>query len=467
MKRTLLILVTVFVGYCSFGQLGSIVNGDFEDWTNNTLFEDPDIWLTGNYGWGTYVVATKSTDKVGGNYSLRLENIINGTDTAFGYALHGDVGQGGPGGGIPYSDIVDTLKGWYKYDIQTGDSANMMVEFKFGGNTVSMDLIKFVGTQNTWTEFAYPINVGLAQPDSVMIAFVAGNAMGGYVLDGSWLMLDDVSFSSSVNNSPAAIPNGGFEAWSDIMVEDADDWSSFNPILYSQQAIPARKTADANSGVYAMELETMLINNGKDTINGMVSKGALDFWKQSNGIPYIWQPDTFMGYYKYAPVGIDTAYIYVQFTFNANPIEAQWIMVSGTVSTYTLFERSLNVAFVPDSMQVMLWAGSNPGSILKVDDLSLVGGNVGISTIDAQVAGLSLYPNPAGNACTMEYLLTEKATTTISIYNLLGEEVYSENNTSLAGLQRMQLNLQDMVPGMYLLNLEINGKNYSQKLIRE
>lgn len=467
MKKAILILVTVFVGYCSFGQLGSIVNGDFEDWTNNVLFEDPDIWVTGNYGWGGQVVATKSTDKVGGNYSLRLESIINGNDTAFGYALHGQTGQNGPQGGIPYTDIVDTIKGWYKYDIQTGDSANIFVEFRFGGSTVSMDVIKFIGTQNTWTKFAYAINAGLATPDSVMVGFVAGNAMANQVMDGTWLMLDDVSFASSVNNSPAAIPNGGFEAWSDIAVEDADDWTSYNALLYAMQVTPARKTTDKNSGVYAMELETIDFNNGQDTMNGVVAKGVLNFWGQSNGIPYIWQPDTFKGYYKYAPAGTDTAFIYIQFTTSGNVIDQKWIIVEGTINTYTLFEQSLSVGSIPDSMQVMLWAGSNPGSILKVDDLELIGGNVGISMVDATVAGLTLYPNPAGDVCTMKYLLTEKATAVVSIYSILGEEVYRENYSSQAGLQRLQLNLQDIVPGMYLLNLEINGKNYSQRLIRE
>ncbi len=466
MKKISLISVGLFVCSCTFGQNGSIVNGGFENWSNNILFENPDIWLTGN-NISSDIVATKSTDKVGGNYSIRLESIINGNDTAFGFALHGQIGNNGPEGGIPYSDVVDTIKGWYKYATQPGDSNNILIEFKNGGNIVSQDLIKFAGTQNTWTKFAYPINAGLATPDSVVLGFVAGNALGSGVHDSTWLMLDDVSFASSVTNTPANIPNSGFEAWSDIQVEDADDWYSMNSLLNYQQLVPARKTADAHSGTYGAELETMTVNYGADTLTGVLAKGFIDYWAPSNGTPYTWQPDTFRGYYKYAPVGNDTAYISVQFSANANVIDQHWITITGTVNAYTLFEQQLNVGSVPDSMQIVMWSGNMPGSILKVDDLEFIGGNVGVSEVKTQVGSIILYPNPAKDACTLEYFSAKAGPACISIYNVLGDMVYNQTYSAGIGLQHLPLNLQDMEAGIYLLKLEINGQFYSQKLTLE
>jgi hypothetical protein len=381
MKKTLLLITSVFIAGLSFGQYGIVTNGGFENWTVNVLYENPNLWKTSNYNNNLSLVnATKDTDAQNGTYSIKLISNITGTDTADAYTILGDFGDNGPSNGFLYTTVVDTLKGWYKYSTQGTDSATLLAVM-FNQDTVTeMMAILVAGTQSTWTEFAMPFNAGLVAPDSMLVAFASSNALNDYVENGSWIMVDNISFASSTVSSPPAIPNGDFESWTDISSEDADNWFSYNQLLAGNGGTPTIKTLDSQAGTYALETKTMQWGPS-DTLRGVVTNGYFDNNGIQGGVSYTEMPTQFEGYYKYAPSGTDTAFVSITF-FNAGvPVESQGIQIGGNVTTYTNFTLPVNLTNPPDTMQIVIWPGDNPGSVLKIDELQLTGGNVGIENL--------------------------------------------------------------------------------------
>ncbi len=465
--KHLLLSTFMLLTTLAFAQPGQIANGGFENWTLQTLFENPDDWRTGNYEQPPYITVTKSSDSQHGNQSIRMESMINGNDSLFGYIIHGDIGDNGPEGGIPYTSVVDTFKFWTKYDIQPGDSATVAVFLKNGGIPFTFDVFKIpAGTQSSWMQMAYPINPGLMTPDSVVIAFASSNAFEEDMRDGSWLMIDNVEFASS-QGAADPIPNFSFENWSDVELEEADGYHSISAITAAAGITPVRKTTDANSGSFAVELETSLFQFGNetDTIHGVMTNGTLTQQMITGGVPYTASPTSFNGYYKYSPVGQDTGRVVVLFKNGGNIVGVAGHEATSNINTYTAFSHPLFIPTTPDTMLLTIWSGNNPGSILHVDDLSLSGGNVGIQYLDADDHNIMAYPNPAIDRATISYHLNGKARVALTLTDVEGRLIQQQTFERNNGLQQIALNLNDVEAGVYIYTLTINDKVFTDKLV--
>lgn len=463
MKKLLLSTIALICAMGTFAQFGTLPNGGMETWTTTTLYEDLTLWQTGNYEWNTSVNTTKETDAQNGNYSVRMVTEIIGTDTTFGYVLLGDF-DSIPNGGFPYTTVVDTFKGWYKYDIQAGDSATILLVM-FNSDTITEQVVKLVtGTQNTWTEFTMNFNAGLGTPDSFLVAAVSSNIFADTAVDGSWLMLDNLSFASSQINSPPAIPNGDFETWVDVDSEDADYFNTWNPFLAKWNIDVVRKSTDAMAGTYSMELETMSFNNGNDTTPGFATMGDIQYWGQVGGAAYTAQPDSFYFSWKYSPVNSDTAFIVIEFTNNTTLIASNAYQITGTNTSWMTFGLPLSVGSAPDTMRVMVYAGNNPGTILKVDELTLAGGNVGIQKLLGEQTKVLMYPNPAEDKVYLEYNLTEASEVTVSVYDITGKQVISAYFGEQRGEQRVSLDIGDLNTGLYFVSLIGDKETITKKL---
>ena len=52
----------------------------------------------------------------------------------------------------------------------------------------------------------------------------------------------------------------------------------------------------------------------------------------------------------------------------------------------------------------------------------------------------------------------------ISVYNNIGKMVYSENITLTPGLNNIKFEKNDILPGLYYLNVNFDGKDHMRKL---
>lgn len=86
-----------------------------------------------------------------------------------------------------------------------------------------------------------------------------------------------------------------------------------------------------------------------------------------------------------------------------------------------------------------------------------------INTLSTAENGLKVYPNPTNG--TINFMLNvSDGKYTLSLYNIMGQKVYSDN-TNTAGQYSATLNLSQYGKGVYLLVIDRNGKKMEKKIV--
>jgi hypothetical protein len=219
--KTITIIFSLLITLTINANAQVIPNYNFENWTNGAN-EAPDGWQThGNNHPGFYNV-TRSTEHSLGSYSVKLENKIANGDTTIGVIETTYPGFGeGLGPCFPVSVAYTSLKGYYKYSPQNGDSAQFIAPlFKEGyanplgyGNILAMGAMNF-GAAATFTPFSIPINYFDAlTPDSAYILITASRGIdfsnGAHLptLGNSVLYIDALNYDTYITgiNDPMEI----------------------------------------------------------------------------------------------------------------------------------------------------------------------------------------------------------------------------------------------------------------------
>ena len=88
----------------------------------------------------------------------------------------------------------------------------------------------------------------------------------------------------------------------------------------------------------------------------------------------------------------------------------------------------------------------------------------GISDINNSSTGMiSIYPNPASSSLTVEYQLQKDAAVQLTVFNLLGEMITSNELTTKGfGLHADQLDISKLEAGTYMLQLKIDDQLISK-----
>ena len=91
--------------------------------------------------------------------------------------------------------------------------------------------------------------------------------------------------------------------------------------------------------------------------------------------------------------------------------------------------------------------------------------STGINENNINKTDIIIYPNPATTTLNVEANLQEQSLNSITLYNLLGSEVY---NKSFNKTNKTNLNLGDITSGIYFINIELdNGILYKRKILIE
>jgi len=75
-----------------------------------------------------------------------------------------------------------------------------------------------------------------------------------------------------------------------------------------------------------------------------------------------------------------------------------------------------------------------------------------------------IFPNPTTSICYLNYDLTKESEVTVSVYNMLGELVYSEVSYKSTGNVTQELSLKNLMQGNYSVEILINGLKTVKKL---
>ena len=458
MKKSLLFILATLLTVVGFAQ-----NFDFENWTQDTILNLDEYQTSVSdhpmYGQDAIFPSTDCTD---GNYSVRLETILSPeNDTIFGYFTNGDPDNFS--GGTPTSlASIDSVVGYYKYDIQPGDTALFLCMAKYNGAPAGGNVFTITGTQSTWIRFSYPVLA--SSVDSVIIAAASSNAINEIgITPGSYIMFDNIQLKSNTLGMEQ-IPNYSFENWSNIIWEDLAGWNTPNHYIIGYASTPVEKTTDAFSGSYAARLNTIFFPEWNDTLIGYISYGEWTQTGPTGGFPYTDQPDSVQVHYKSSFTGNDTAYF--QFTFKkmGTPIAYNGTAISQNQSSYTLFSQAVNLPQAPDTVFIWISSGNNPGSQIIVDDIEFLFpvGNNEIYNIHQVVS----FPNPASDNLYFNMNFEKSNDVNIDIYNMEGKLLSCNNFKNLYGYSKVSVNISDLPKGNYIYKVSVDNKVYTKTFIK-
>lgn len=94
-------------------------------------------------------------------------------------------------------------------------------------------------------------------------------------------------------------------------------------------------------------------------------------------------------------------------------------------------------------------------------------GTTGLQNNNDLTTEINSYPNPFNGTTTISYTLTKTSVVSISIYDLIGNEVtiLKSNENENAGKQGVKWDASGLSNGIYLLAVRINENIYTQKLL--
>lgn len=464
MKKLILIMLFAVNSYFLHAQSKQILNGGFEDWSSKNLYENPTSWGSSNTNeYRGIVLVEKSGDAYHGNYSIKISNgTVNG-DSLFGYVFKGTIGNDGPSGGIPFTDSCNTIKGYYKSNLQGNDTAYALVIKFMGGNMISMDMILITDSStNSWTSFSLPFNP--SKQDEIFFGFLASNPFDEVTpTPGSWLMVDSISIFHNQNPLPIAINNFSFETWENTAYNEPDYWYSFNAAFAGLGKANVKQSSIAFSGTYAVEIQSDSLNG--NFVPGVLSIAPLHYDEGFNFIPYVGVPTELSGRYQYIPSGLDTGSLFLIFRKNGTTYANYNIPLVPTTGTYSSFSIPINLLVSPDSMALVFFAGNNGGSKLLIDDVTFSGGNVNVKTFAYNF--LQLFPNPTQSNCNVSFYNNKKQNITYSLFDMQGKLVYTETAMQAEGIVNQTLFLNSLAKGAYFLSVISEDTRLNKKIIIE
>jgi hypothetical protein len=97
-------------------------------------------------------------------------------------------------GGIPYGELTDTLKGWYKYLSEGADAGGLSLEMITGNLSLGGAFFQFYPKED-WTYFEVPMHLA-QQPDTLRLQIMSTAYPYDEATPGSTLMIDNLQLTS-------------------------------------------------------------------------------------------------------------------------------------------------------------------------------------------------------------------------------------------------------------------------------
>ena len=148
---------------------------------------------------------------------------------------------------------------------------------------------------------------------------------------------------------------------------------------------------------------------------------------------------------------------------------SEWCGIGGD------FENNVSaLAFCRDTLYV-------GGGFITIDGDSLnyiakwIGGNyidscgntASIKGINQVETNITFFPSPSSGNFTLQFPDANNGIAEITIFNILGNSVYSEELKTISGTNKLNININGLPDGIYLLRATIGENFYSAKIIKQ
>lgn len=146
------------------------------------------------------------------------------------------------------------------------------------------------------------------------------------------------------------------------------------------------------------------------------------------------------------------------------PSSSQWHQKTVNSSLMTALNNKPNVKFRFYFRNDVTVSNANN---LYIDQINL-SGTVGINELESEI-GLSIYPNPTNGTATVEFTLPDNASATVSVTDVLGRIMETSGKLPYEnGAIKYTVNKANSLSnGVYLVNIDVNGKRVTKKLVIE
>jgi hypothetical protein len=194
--------------------LAQIPNSGFEAWTNMGTYDNPDQWSSLNDLTaisGIFTCEKGTPGYPGASYIKITSRDISGVGIVQGMVVSGILNTTSlqPVSGFPYTGRPEYLQGNWQFMAFGADQGYISVFLsKWNNATHFRDTIAYVfipldGMQMSWREFNLPLTYySGSTPDSAIIVASASNANGAVIADNSYLWLDNLLFTGTVEGIP-------------------------------------------------------------------------------------------------------------------------------------------------------------------------------------------------------------------------------------------------------------------------
>ena len=477
MKRFLTIsLCLIFNFFISVSLWSQINNAGFESWVDDTINYKFPPFNSSTGPFANVSVGSPNVFPVPGcnsDTAVRMVTVAADGDTLGGVLFSGTGFFFGGGSGFPYGGKPDSISICVRYDILPGDTAGINIGFQAGGILINFATLNLYGTQTSWKDTMIALAPFIFTPDTAII--IMGSSLGGEATPapGSWLEVDNfVMVGDTIQ-----IPNHDFETVEVESVEVPEGWTTvdiFTRILDGPSS--TTKSSDAFEGDYSLRLETIAYGDtaSPDTL-GFITNGTFGDDGPSEGQAYTgpMPPTNLAGFYKYEPVGTDTAGALVIYTKydTANQVRdtlALAVIQLAPVDTFDYFEITVDtfsftqmpdtfmVAFVSSSFNDSTFTLSQGevgiGSVLYLDAL-------GFNLVDAiepeelDELNLVISPNPASNQLSLSMVPQAGEKYQLSLYSLNGQHIPLNliSEKLQTDLLEKRWDISNLPQGVYLL----------------
>ncbi len=448
-----------------FAQNPQIANNSFENWTDHTFKSLHDYRDSGDENYG---IIEQLTDAVHGQYSVKLETRLRYGELETGFIINFDGDSFS--GGVPYSQHVDSVCGYYKAHLIAQDSALLVALFKKNGGIIGGNIYRFgAGSNtNTWTRFCYPTNMpSVVVSDTLMFGAASSNVETGGMENGSWIQLDSITLKSG-NQILPPITDFSFENWDSRTVSFPDDFDSSLSYEIASNPLPVEKVTDATDGNYAVKLNTVFSQQYQDVIEGAVTNGVMNDWPFSGGL-FIGQsqiPDQVSWDYKVQVAGFNNYDPSISVIFRNNGVSVSTFgrSYSNTVNMYQHEVVSINLNVPADTLQFVAFSGDFLGNSLWVDNVELHY-PAGV-TENLNIHQLVAYPVPAKDRINLDITAIKPEKITIELYDMNGKMVWQNKYHLQAGNNKVSINTTQLPPGTYHFRMEGERSLLTRKFLK-
>lgn len=90
----------------------------------------------------------------------------------------------------------------------------------------------------------------------------------------------------------------------------------------------------------------------------------------------------------------------------------------------------------------------------------------GTTTEKIVLSSATIYPNPSKSTITLAISLSQSTNVTISIYDVNGKEVvFVPNQWLQTGTHNVEVNVDDLTEGLYVVKINTDNNSITQKLL--